>query len=70
MATALSTLPITRFGEIRWPPVTAGSGADGDHSGTIDQGDYDLWTMHFGETTPGAAPRQLPPFLSQARRYC
>ncbi|MEX2307487.1 MAG: hypothetical protein WD738_07845 [Pirellulales bacterium] len=30
--------------------VGAGLAADGDASGTIAAGDYDVWKMHFGET--------------------
>jgi hypothetical protein len=32
------------------PADPEGSGADGDGDGTIDDGDYDFWVAHFGET--------------------
>lgn len=27
--------------------------ADGDHSGTVDEGDYGIWKLHFGESSGG-----------------
>lgn len=33
----------------------AGSGADGNESGTIDPGDFDYWTAKFGNAVPAAA---------------
>jgi hypothetical protein len=27
--------------------------ADGNHSGTIDSGDYDIWRAHVGKTSSG-----------------
>ena len=33
----------------------AGLPADGDNSGTVDQGDYTVWKANFGKPGPGAA---------------
>jgi hypothetical protein len=32
----------------------AGMGADGNHNGIIDMGDYTIWRKHFGNVLPGA----------------
>ncbi len=34
---------------------TLGDGADGNHDGTIDVADYEIWRTHFGQTSGAAS---------------
>ena len=49
---ALSTRPITPFGEIRLGRRPTWR-ADGDDNGTIEQADYDFWRARFGNVAQG-----------------
>jgi len=40
--------------------VTAGSGADGNANGTIDQGDYIFWSDRFGNAAGSGGAAAVP----------
>jgi hypothetical protein len=46
--------------------TAAYSPADGDGDGTIDQDDYDVWRVHFGETLPPSGGAPVPGEEAQA----
>jgi hypothetical protein len=45
--------------------LPAYSGADGDGNSTIDEGDYGVWTAHFGQSLPGSSESDFAEILAE-----